>query len=106
MDVWIIEITSGPVRGIHSVWWTEEEAKASIPGTWTSGYGDAGQESFITIDTTPYRLLRMSVGGSKEEEPRLGLATTRQLLEEITVRIEIDGYGGGRGLDYRTVDHA
>ena len=31
--------------------------------------------------------------------PRLGTATTRELLEEIRVRIEIDGK-----LDYKTVD--
>lgn len=41
---------------------------------------------------------------AREDEPRLGLATTRQLLDEITTRIEIDGYSGGGGLDYRTVD--
>jgi hypothetical protein len=33
------------------------------------------------------------------EEPNLGLATTRQLLDEIRARIEVDGQ-----LDYRTVD--
>ena len=33
------------------------------------------------------------------DEPMLGLATTRQLLAEITARIEVDGQ-----LDYRTVD--
>ena len=32
-------------------------------------------------------------------EPQLGCATTRDLLEEIKVRIEIDG-----NLDYRTID--
>lgn len=34
-----------------------------------------------------------------EREPRLGCATTRQLLEEITARIEVNGE-----LDYRTID--
>jgi hypothetical protein len=33
------------------------------------------------------------------DEPRLGLATTRQLMEELHARIEVDGR-----LDYRTVD--
>lgn len=33
------------------------------------------------------------------KQPRLGYATTRMLLEELTVRIEVDG-----NLDYRTVD--
>lgn len=33
----------------------------------------------------------------------LGLATTRQLLAEISARIEIDFYRGGGGLDYSTV---
>lgn len=37
-------------------------------------------------------------------EPRLGFATTRELLEEIAARIEVDGANGGGGLDYRTVD--
>lgn len=32
-------------------------------------------------------------------EPKLGCATTRDLLEEIKVRIELDGK-----LDYRTID--
>lgn len=31
--------------------------------------------------------------------PKLGLATTRELLQELTARIEVDGK-----LDYRTVD--
>ncbi len=35
------------------------------------------------------------------DQPMLGLATTRQLIEELTVRIEMDGM-----LDYRTVDAA
>lgn len=39
-----------------------------------------------------------------EPEPMLGLATTRQLLDEIRARIEVDGANGGGGLDYRTVD--
>lgn len=33
----------------------------------------------------------------------LGLATTQQLLDEITTRIRIDYYSGGGGLDYTTV---
>ena len=36
-----------------------------------------------------------------QNEPKLGCATTRQLLEELTARIEVDG-----GLDYRTVDES
>ncbi len=35
----------------------------------------------------------------KGHEPNLGLATTRELLDEIRARIEVDGR-----LDYRTVD--
>lgn len=35
-----------------------------------------------------------------EEKANLGLATTRELLAELTARIEVDGK-----LDYRTVDH-
>jgi hypothetical protein len=40
----------------------------------------------------------------KPEEPLLGLATTRELLTEISARIEVDHASGGGGLDYRTVD--
>lgn len=35
--------------------------------------------------------------------PNLGLATTRELLDELRARIESDGYNGGGGLDYTTV---
>ena len=35
----------------------------------------------------------------EENEPRLGCATTRQLLEELIARAEIDG-----SIGYRTVD--
>lgn len=40
----------------------------------------------------------------KRTEPLLGLATTKQLLDEIAARIEVDGSNGGGGLGYRTVD--
>jgi len=39
----------------------------------------------------------------RQPEPLLGLATTRELLAEISARIEVDGANGGGGLDYRTV---
>ena len=35
--------------------------------------------------------------------PHLGLATTREILDELRCRIEIDYYAGGGGLDYSTV---
>ncbi len=35
------------------------------------------------------------------DQPNLGLATTRELLDELRVRIEMHALGG---LDYRTVD--
>jgi hypothetical protein len=35
----------------------------------------------------------------REKKPLLGLATTRELIDELKARIEIDGK-----LDYRTVD--
>jgi hypothetical protein len=38
-----------------------------------------------------------------EEKANLGLATTRELLEEIAARIAVDYYSGGGGLDYSTV---
>lgn len=37
------------------------------------------------------------------DKPRLGLATTRELLEELRARIEVDYFAGGGGLDYTTV---
>jgi hypothetical protein len=39
----------------------------------------------------------------EQERPLLGLATTRQLLDELRTRIEIDYFAGGGGLDYSTV---
>ena len=52
-------------------------------------------------------LIAGPVGGKKTivlvpvtiDQPMLGLATTRQLIEELSARIEMDGM-----LDYRTVD--
>ena len=35
------------------------------------------------------------------KEPHLGLATTRELLDELSARVEMHALGG---LDYRTVD--
>jgi hypothetical protein len=35
--------------------------------------------------------------------PNLGLATTRDLIEELTARIDVDYASGGGGLDYSTV---
>jgi hypothetical protein len=37
------------------------------------------------------------------DQPQLGLATTRQLLDEIAARIDVDYSSGGGGLDYTTV---
>lgn len=37
------------------------------------------------------------------DQPRLGLATTGQLLEELRARIEVDYFAGGGGLDYTTM---
>ncbi len=34
---------------------------------------------------------------------QLGMATTRQILDELRARIEIDYFAGGGGLDYTTV---
>lgn len=64
-EVWIVEHLSGPVHGVKSVHRNLDTAKASIPGTWSPGNGDASQEWFITVAGTqynsPYRLFRMSV---------------------------------------------
>ncbi len=42
---------------------------------------------------------RLQVAKTETNEPGLGYASTRELLNEITTRIEIDGK-----LDYRTID--
>jgi len=39
-----------------------------------------------------------------DKKPNLGYATTQELLDELTARIDVDGANGGGGLDYRTVD--
>lgn len=39
----------------------------------------------------------------ENEGPRLGLATTGELLDEIRSRIDIDYHNGGGGLEYSTV---
>jgi len=49
--------------------------------------------------TTHFHDLRKSLPIKLVAEPYLGLATTRQLLKEITVRCEMNGTIG-----YRTVD--
>jgi hypothetical protein len=46
---------------------------------------------------------RQGTEPSQSEGPNLGLATTRELLEELRARIEIDYYSGGGGLDYTVV---
>lgn len=38
------------------------------------------------------------------ERPLLGLATTRELLDELRARIEVDYFAGGGGLDYTTIN--
>lgn len=41
---------------------------------------------------------------SKENEgPRLGLAMTSELLDELRARIDVDYHNGGGGLEYSTV---
>jgi hypothetical protein len=40
---------------------------------------------------------------SEEPKANLGLATTRELLQELESRIRIDYYRGGGGLNYSTV---
>lgn len=40
---------------------------------------------------------------SENRLPNLGLATTRELLAEITSRIDVDYASGGGGLDYTTI---
>lgn len=49
-------------------------------------------------DNTPH-LFR----SQRSDRPYLGLATTRELLDEIRCRIAVDYHAGGGGLDYTTV---
>jgi hypothetical protein len=45
----------------------------------------------------------MTTEDRSHEKPQLGLATTRELLAEISARIDVDYALGGGGLDYTTV---
>ena len=40
---------------------------------------------------------------ASQDGPKLGMATTRQLLAEVATRIQVDYYAGGGGLEYSTV---
>ena len=48
-------------------------------------------------------LARFVIEVARPDRPNLGMATTRDLLDEIRARIEIDYFAGGGGLDYSTV---
>lgn len=70
--------------GAASMAWTETPSGV-FESEWAKEIGDALLD-FLHLD-----------------QPHLGYATTRQLLEEITARIDTDHASGGGGLDYRTV---
>jgi len=53
--------------------------------------------------TVPAVVLEYVEDVEPSAEASLGLATTRQLLTELTARIDVDGASGGGGLDYTTV---
>lgn len=57
------------------------------------------EDASRAIDAAARRLHQL-----KMREPQLGYATNQQLLRELEVRIEMDRYNGGGGLNYRTVD--
>lgn len=86
---------------------------------------EEGQEPYIQVDRKKVvNLFRIKVGfmltrmGSNlraytreafdetfsedNEGPRLGLAMTGELLDELRARIEVDYYNGGGGLEYST----
>ena len=57
-------------------------------------HGQSGQSARAVVDYLDSVLA---------DGPRLGLATTRELLAEIAARIDVDHALGGGGLDYCTV---
>ena len=61
-------------------------------------WADVPEPNRVTMRAAVRALL-----AAQSSQANLGLATTRDLLAELTARIEVDGYVGGGGLDYSTV---
>ena len=60
---------------------------------------ERGSETY-PIPVSPWNDIEVN---ALDDSPHLGLATTREILDELRCRIEIDYYAGGGGLDYSTV---
>jgi hypothetical protein len=71
-------------------------------GDWRwSGSGATGNWAFLICNAVSITILVPL--DKKEHQANLGLATTQQLLDEVTSRIQMDYYIGGGGLGYTTV---
>lgn len=89
------ELVDGALYGGYGyvVTWLdgEWEFDANLPSDW--------QPAFRYAPVARYEPPKFEFA----ELPKLGLATTRELLKELTARIETDYAVGGGGLDYSTV---
>lgn len=108
------EIREARAKIIEPPWFTDHDDAHDCPDHSDSGLAmvDTGRSdgwpvarlcewptaNFIS-NTPRYIDFLLSEVGRLGDEPRLGCATTRQLLDEIAARIEIH-----HSLDYRTVD--
>ena len=61
-------------------------------------WADVPEPNRVTMRASVRALL-----AARDFQANLGWATTRDLLAELSARIEVDGYVGGGGLDYSTV---
>ena len=66
---------------------------------------DGGRVSQEYVDRLQHRINVLEIDVNRlRRQSNLGCATTRQLLAELSARIEIDYSNGGGGLDYSTVE--
>jgi hypothetical protein len=80
-----LEVVIFQALGAASVCWETPEGAGVFDSTRAKAIGDA-----------VLSYLKDNMG------PQLGLATTREILDEIKTRIEIDYFNGGGGLTYTT----
>lgn len=78
----------------------ETNRTAEIRGAIARGWGHPKtQNKVMDVDLAEAICLEIEDLFANFKEPQLGCATTRELLNEIKVRIEVNGK-----LDYRTID--
>lgn len=82
-----------------------EDARKLVRGMWTHPVimMDETEGNFALRESIAWQLITASDRAKEKqlELPNLGLATTRELLAEVSARIDIHCLAG---LDYRTVD--